>query len=157
MPPSTATARSSRPAARSRVAEAARQTPTRATTIAINEDDRDEVERVPGVAAGAGPKEIEPASPETSTPNQSKNMKMKSRISRDPGDLLSGVELVYVHLISLRGSLAGRSTLTSSGPIRGEMADPPRPAGQARARAACNGVDQQHRDRHRADAAGDRA
>ena len=39
-----------------------------------------------------------PLTPETSTPNQSKNMKMKSRIAETAGDLLSRAQPVYVHL-----------------------------------------------------------
>ena len=35
-----------------------------------------------------------PPTPETSTPNQSKNMKMKSRTAETAGDLLSRAELV---------------------------------------------------------------
>ena len=75
------------------------------------------------------------ALPEIVTPYQSKNMKMKSRIAPRPGDLLPLRQSVQIHLHIPPGAAWGRAD--------------PTPAH----RAAREGVDQQHRDRHRPDAA----
>ena len=100
--------------------------------------DRDEVERVPGVAA-ASPETLpeKPLTPETSTPNQSKNMKMKSRIAETAAIFSPGLSLSSVHLCIPPVELGVGATLH------------PGSGGSQR-------IYEQHRDRHRPDPAGHR-
>src|ERR1700679_4001708 len=98
-----------------------------------------------------------PLPPETSTVNQSKNMKMKSSTDETPATFSPLLSLSRSIGASLRRSLAGRpDPISASAYSRAEWPTLLSRARQGPRTRGLQGVDQQHRDRHRPDAAGNR-